>query len=77
MAERTMEEIIAGLPPISETRQLEFYKRHFEELSVAAWKVIEEMDHIHDTRPRPFKYGAPFGAIAELRTVLNKLAGLR
>lgn len=48
----------------------------FSELQAAAQKVCDEMDRTHDTKPYPLKYTAPFGAIAELRGLLNKQYGL-
>jgi len=40
-------------------------------IEAAARKVVEEMDRIHDTSDAPLKFRAPFGAIAELRKVLE------
>jgi hypothetical protein len=49
----------------------------FSELQTAAQKVVDEANHIHDTEPYPLKYRAPYGALAELMTLLGKQRGLK
>lgn len=49
----------------------------FSELQVAAQKVVDETDRIHDGSPWPQKYRAPYGAITDLRKLLGKQRGLR
>jgi hypothetical protein len=51
--------------------------RAFTELQVAAQKVLDEMDRNLDTKDSPQKYGAPFGALVELRQLLARTYGLR
>lgn len=51
--------------------------KDFGELQAAAQKVVDETDRIHDNKPWPQKYGAPYGAITELRQLLAKQYGLR
>lgn len=49
----------------------------FTELQSAAQKVCDETNRIHDTKPWPLKYHAPYGAIAELMKVLAKQYGIK
>ena len=49
----------------------------FGELQAAAQKVLDETDRILENDDFPLKYRAPYGALAELRTLLLKQYGLR
>lgn len=63
--------------PIDWRKRYERMQSAFTELQTAADKVVTETDRIHDTRPWPSKYAAPYGAITDLRTLLAKQRGLK
>lgn len=63
--------------PKDPKKRYDHLTRAFAELAAAAQKVVDETDRIHDGDPWPLKYRAPYGAIAELRTLLGKQRGLR
>ena len=63
--------------PIDWRKRYDRMQSAFNELQVAANKVVAETDRIHDSEPWPQKYRAPYGAITELRTLLAKQRGLK
>lgn len=58
-------------------RKYDLLLREFTELQTAAQKVCDETHRIHDGSPWPLKYRAPYGAIAELSTLLAKQYGCK
>lgn len=63
--------------PTDPTKRYELLLRDYGELQAAAQKVVDETDRIHDSKPWPIKYQAPYGAITDLRQLLLKHYGLR
>lgn len=52
--------------------EYQLFRRQFKKLEKAARQVLKEVDDNLGHKEPPFKYGAPFGALAELRQALPK-----
>lgn len=48
-------------------------RRRFRKLEKAAQAVLDEADNIHDTKPWPVKYQAPYAALTVLRSTLAEV----
>ncbi len=68
---------IAAKFPTNAQKRYERLLKAFGELQAAGQKVVDETDRIHDSKPWPVKYHAPYGAITELRKLLARQYGLR